>query len=67
MLLMLNSLPNYWSQGSVTYLFFFVFFRAAPAAYGGPQTGVKSEPLAYTTARAMQDLTPVCDLHHSSG
>ena len=33
-----------------------------------PQQGVKLEPQlsAYTTAAATQDLSRVCDLHHSS-
>ena len=33
-----------------------------------PRLGVKSELqlLAYTTATAMQDLSHICDLHHSS-
>ena len=34
----------------------------------GPRLGVKSEPqpLAYTTATAMPDLSRVCNLHHNS-
>ena len=34
----------------------------------GPRPGDKSElhPLAYTTAAAMQDLSHICNLHHSS-
>ena len=34
-----------------------------------PWPGVELEPqlLAYGTATAMKDLSPVCDLHHSSG
>ena len=33
-----------------------------------PRLGVKSElqPLAYATATAMQDLSHICNLHHSS-
>ena len=33
-----------------------------------PSLGVQSEPqlLAYTTAIAIQDLSLICDLHHSS-
>ena len=44
------------------------FFRAAPVAYGVPRLGVESElyKLAYTTVTAIQDLSHVCDLHHSS-
>ena len=51
--------------------FFFFFFgggRAAPAAYGVPRLGVKSELrlLAYATATATPDPSCVHDLHHSS-
>ena len=48
--------------------FFFLLFRAPPAAYGGSQTGVESELQlpAYATAAATSDLSRVCDLHHSS-
>ena len=48
--------------------FVFCLFRAEPAACGGSQTGVESElwPLAYTTATATWDPSPICDLHHSS-
>ena len=37
-------------------------------AYGSSQAGVESELqlLAYTTAIATQDLSHICDLHHSS-
>ena len=37
-------------------------------AYGSSQLGVESELQlpAYTTATAMQDLSCICDLHHSS-
>ena len=42
--------------------FFFLHFRAIPAAYGGFQARL----LAYTTATAMLDLSSVCDLRHSS-
>ena len=47
------------------------FFRATPVAHGGSQARgqrVKSELqlLAYTAATALQDLSRVCDLHHSS-
>ena len=52
---------------------FFCLFRAAPAAHGSSQArgltgavaaGVHQQP--YTTATAMQDLSRVCDPHHSS-
>ena len=41
----------------------FGLFRAAPVAYGGPRLGIE---LDYATATATQDLSCVCDLHHSS-
>ena len=46
----------------------FLLFRAAPAAYGSSQARVKLELQlpAYVTATAMQDLSHVCNLHHSS-
>ena len=55
--------------------FFFLLFRALPAACGSSQ--ISSHPvqlldeselhlLAYTTATAMSGLSCVCDLHHSS-
>ena len=46
----------------------FVFFRAAPVAYGGSQVRVESELLllAYTRATATQDPSRICNLHHSS-
>ena len=42
-------------------------FRATPTAYGGSQARVESELqlLAYTTA-TIQDLSCICNLHHSS-
>ena len=38
-------------------------------AFGGSQARGQLElkPPAYATATAMKDLSPVCDLHHSSG
>ena len=49
---------------------FVLFFRSTPQAYKGffSRLGVESELqlLAYNTAIAMQDLSHVCDLHHSS-
>ena len=52
----------------ILFIFLFLLFRAAPAAYGGSQAGVESELQlpAYATATAIQDLSHVCDLHHSS-
>ena len=35
-------------------------------AYGGSQVQSELQPLAYTTAIATQDLSHVCNLHHSS-
>ena len=45
-----------------------VFSRAAPMAYGVPRLVVQSEllPPAYTKAIATQDLSHICNLHHSS-
>ena len=51
------------------YIFFpFCFFRAAPMAHGGSQAGVQLEQqlLAYATATATWDPSPICDLHNSS-
>ena len=47
---------------------FFLLLMAAPTAYGSSQLGVELEPqlLAYATATATWDLSPVCNLHHSS-
>ena len=47
---------------------FLCLFRAVPAAYGISRLGVKLElqPPAYTTARAVPDLSRICNLHHSS-
>ena len=42
------------------------FFRAAPTAYGSSQIRSELQLLAYTTATVTQDLSCVCDLHHSS-
>ena len=58
--------------GLCIFLFCFVFllFRALPAAHGGSRLGVKSElqlpANATATATATQDLSHVCDPHHSS-
>ena len=47
---------------------FFLLFRAVLAASGGSQASSRIELQlpAYTTATAKQDLSCVCDLHHSS-
>ena len=46
----------------------FFFFRATLQHMEVPRLGVESklELLAYTTATATQDLSHICDLHHSS-
>ena len=48
--------------------FFFLYFRAAPVAFGGSQSrgriGATAAGLHHTTAT--RDLSHVCDLHHSS-
>ena len=50
------------------FFFFFCLFRVSPAAYRSSQAKVEPELqlLADTAATAMQDLSCVCDLHHSS-
>ena len=48
--------------GFVWLNFFFVFFRAAPAAYGSSQAGVKSELQLLTYITAMPDPSLICDL-----
>ena len=47
---------------------FFLLFRTTHATYGGSRLGVQLELqlLACATAIAMQDLSRVCYLHHSS-
>ena len=49
-------------------LFFFFFFGPPPWHMEVPKPGVESKLhlLAYTTATAMQDLSCICELHHSS-
>ena len=44
------------------------FFRATPAAYGGPRLGVelKLQLPAHATATATRDPSRICHLHHSS-
>ena len=50
-------------------LFFFFFLEPHPHHMEVPKLGVELELQlpAYTTARAMQDPSCICDLHHSSG
>ena len=52
------------------FFFFFLFFglfRAAPMVCGSSRPGVESEPQPATAAAAAaQDLSLICDLHHSS-
>ena len=45
----------------------FLLFRAAPLAYGGSQARgrIGAVSPAYATGTAMQDLSHVCNLHHS--
>ena len=49
-------------------LLLFVFLGPHPRHMEVPRLGVKSElePPAYTTGTAAQDLSRVCNLHHSS-
>ena len=54
------------------FFFFFLFFWVIPAACESSQAGglnraTAAELPAYTIATAMQDLSSVCNLHHSSG
>ena len=55
-------------QSYFFFFFFFGLFRATPTAYGSSQARKQSELqlLAYTIAIATQDLSHICDLHHSS-
>ena len=49
-------------------LFVCLLFRAAPQHMEVPRLGIESELQlpAFTTATATQDLSHICDLHHSS-
>ena len=63
---------GYWLEGSFTgdLVMFFVFVFLGPHLWHRkiPKLGVESEVQlpTYTTATARQDLSCVCDLHHSS-
>ena len=48
--------------------FFFLLFRAIPMTCGGSQARgqIRAKLPAYATATAVQDLSHVCDLYHSS-
>ena len=46
--------------------FFFGLFRATPCSIWRLRVELKLQLLAYTTATATQDLSCICDLHHSS-
>ena len=52
----------------LSFFFFFCFLGPHPWYMEVLVLGVKSElqPPAYATATAMQDLSHICDLHHSS-
>ena len=60
------SLSLLFSQNSISFLL--VFLGPHPQHMEVPRLGVESELQlqVYTTATAMQDLSHVCDLHHSS-
>ena len=47
---------------------FFSLYRAAPVAYGviQPKGLIRAVATAYATVTATQDLSHVCNLHHSS-
>ena len=55
-------------RNSFFFFFFFLLLGPHPWHMEVPRLGVKSdlEPPAYTAATAMQDLSRICDLHHSS-
>ena len=63
-----NGKSTEWVMILRDYLFIYLLFRNAAAAYGGSQTGIESELQlpAYTTATATQDPSHICILHHSS-
>ena len=51
----------------LSFFLFFFLFRATRVAYGSSQArGLQLQLPAYTTAIAMQELSQVCDLPHSS-
>ena len=49
-------------------IFYFLLFRAAPAAYGGSQARAQIGTIAagLPTVTATPDLSRICNLHHSS-
>ena len=47
-------------------VYFFLFFRATPKAYGSSRLGVKSELQLLAYATAMQDPSLICNLQHNS-
>jgi len=51
---------------SILFFFFFVFLGQHPWHKEVPRLEVKLELPVYTTATAMQDLSHICNLHHSS-
>ena len=71
---LLSCLPTYhvYSLFFLSYFFFFFFFFCFLGLYQQhmevPRPGIETELQlpAYTTAIAMQDLSHICDLHHSS-
>ncbi len=66
---LLSSIYKY-KKHSLNLLFFFSFFFLGPHPWQMevPRLGVELELqlLVYATATAMQDLSHICDLHHSS-
>ena len=56
-----------WLKFFLFFFFFFVFFGSHPWHMEIPRLGVELElqPLAYTTATAMPDLSHICNLHQS--
>ena len=59
---------NYYYFFSFFLFILFCFLGSHPGHMAVSRLGVKSEVQlpAYATAVAMQDVSPICDLHHSS-
>ena len=66
--LLLMLLQNQQNLSLIFFFWSFCCFRPAPMANGGSQARGDSElqPLAYSTATAMLDLSCICNLYHSS-
>ena len=66
------SLKEGYSVHIIVFIFYFILFFAFKGhtcgkwRIPGQVVELELQPLAYTTAAATQDLSCVCDLHHSS-